>query len=110
MAAAGRRFTLALVFALAAAGAWSFAPGLAAGNGGKPGKGAPHDPHGFHLTSPSLSVNESAGQAVITVERTDTSEAAQIRYITPAPPTRCRRSGPLATCGAQEWRRSRASS
>jgi endoglucanase len=40
------------------------------------------DPNGFHLESSQLSVNEDAGQAVITIERTDTSEDAQIRYIT----------------------------
>ncbi|MBV8217267.1 MAG: hypothetical protein JO325_02290, partial [Solirubrobacterales bacterium] len=40
------------------------------------------DPTGFRLASPELTVNESAGQAVVTVERTDTSEDAQIRYIT----------------------------
>ena len=42
----------------------------------------PHDPRGFHLMSSSLSVDENAGRAVIAVERTDTSEDAQIRYIT----------------------------
>jgi endoglucanase len=40
------------------------------------------DPSGFRLASSALSVSENAGQAVITVERTDTSEEAQIRYIT----------------------------
>jgi endoglucanase len=40
------------------------------------------DPNGFHLQSSALSVNEDAGQAVITIARTDTSEDAQIRYIT----------------------------
>jgi len=40
------------------------------------------DPSGFHLQSNALYVHENAGQAVITVERGDTSEAAQIRYIT----------------------------
>ena len=43
---------------------------------------AANDPTGFRLTSSSLSVNEDAGLAWITVERSDTSEAAQIRYIT----------------------------
>src|ERR1700733_5672004 len=43
---------------------------------------APTDPSGFHLESSSLSVNEDAGQAVITIERSDTSEDAQIRYVT----------------------------
>src|ERR1700751_1384799 len=40
------------------------------------------DPGGFRLESDSLSVHENAGQAVITIERGDTSEDAQIRYIT----------------------------
>ena len=43
---------------------------------------AASDPSGFHLDSSSLYVNENAGQAVITISRTDTSEDAQIRYIT----------------------------
>src|ERR1700733_4680141 len=43
---------------------------------------APVDPAGFYLASSQLSVNEDAGQAVVTIERTDTSEDAQIRYIT----------------------------
>ncbi|MGH2884121.1 MAG: Calx-beta domain-containing protein, partial [Solirubrobacteraceae bacterium] len=52
------------------------------------------DPSGFRLQSSSLTVNENAGQAVITVERTDTSEDAQIRYITlgdgvPCGPAEC---------------------
>ncbi len=40
------------------------------------------DPTGFRLQSSTLTVNENAGQAVITIERTDTSDEAQIRYIT----------------------------
>jgi endoglucanase len=40
------------------------------------------DPSGFHLASSELTVSEAAGQAVITIERGDTSEDAQIRYIT----------------------------
>jgi endoglucanase len=40
------------------------------------------DSSGFHLDSDSLFVHENAGQAVITISRTDTSEDAQIRYIT----------------------------
>jgi len=83
MSAAGRRVTLALLFVLAAAGAWSIALGIAAA------KGTRHDPNGFHLTSSSLSVDENAGQAVITVERTDTSQAAQIRYITLGDGVKC---------------------
>jgi len=52
------------------------------------------DPSGFRLQSSALTVNENAGQAVITVERTDTSEEAQIRYITlgdgvPCGPAEC---------------------
>jgi endoglucanase len=52
------------------------------------------DPSGFRLASSELTVNENAGQAVITIERTDTSEDAQIRYITlgdgvPCGPTEC---------------------
>ncbi len=37
---------------------------------------------GFHLQSPALYVHENAGNAVITIERTDTSREAQVRYIT----------------------------
>ncbi len=40
------------------------------------------DPTGFRLQSSTLTVSENAGRAVITIERTDTSEDAQIRYIT----------------------------
>ena len=40
------------------------------------------DPGGFHLDSSALYVHENAGQAVITIERADTSKEAQIRYIT----------------------------
>jgi endoglucanase len=40
------------------------------------------DPGGFHLDSPSLYVHENAGQAVITISRSNTSVDAQIRYIT----------------------------
>jgi endoglucanase len=52
------------------------------------------DPSGFRLASSELTVNENAGQAVITVQRTDTSEDAQIRYITlgdgvPCGPAEC---------------------
>ena len=55
---------------------------------------AASDASGFRLASSALTVNENAGQAVITVERTDTSEDAQIRYITlgdgvPCGPTEC---------------------
>jgi len=55
---------------------------------------ASSDPSGFRLAASELTVNENAGQAVITVERTDTSEDAQIRYITlgdgvPCGPAEC---------------------
>ena len=55
---------------------------------------ASSDPAGFRLASSALTVNENAGQAVITIERTDTSEEAQIRYITlgdgvPCGPAEC---------------------
>jgi len=43
---------------------------------------AKKDPGGFRLQSSSLTVNENSGHAVITVERRNTSQAAQIRYIT----------------------------
>ena len=41
-----------------------------------------YDPAGFRLQSATMSVNENAGAAVITIQRSDTSEAAQIRYCT----------------------------
>jgi endoglucanase len=40
------------------------------------------DPTGFHLQSTALFVHENAGSAQVTVERTDVSRDAQIRYIT----------------------------
>ncbi|MGN6871769.1 MAG: glycoside hydrolase family 6 protein [Solirubrobacteraceae bacterium] len=40
------------------------------------------DPGGFHLDPSSLYVHENAGQAVITISRSNTSVDAQIRYIT----------------------------
>jgi endoglucanase len=43
---------------------------------------APNDPLGFHFLSPALTVNENAGEAVITVTRTETLDPAQVRYIT----------------------------
>jgi hypothetical protein len=43
---------------------------------------AAFDPDGFRLQSSDMYVHENAGSAVITVERNNTSEAAQIRYIT----------------------------
>jgi len=58
------------------------------------------DPSGFRLQSSSLTVNENAGQAVITIERADTSEDAQIRYITlgegvPCGPVECTAVDPI---------------
>src|SRR5947209_9950294 len=55
---------------------------------------AASDPGGFHLESPALYVHENAGQAVVTIERADTSKDAQIRYITlgqgvPCGPAQC---------------------
>jgi endoglucanase len=45
-------------------------------------RAATYDPFGFRFTTPAFVVNEDAGNAVIDVTRTDTSEAAQVRYIT----------------------------
>jgi endoglucanase len=45
------------------------------------GHAAPFDAAGFRLSSPTYIVDENAGNAVITIERTDTSREAQIRYI-----------------------------
>jgi len=58
------------------------------------------DPSGFRLESSALTVNESAGQAVVTIDRTDTSEEAQIRYITlgdgvPCGPAECTAVDPI---------------
>jgi endoglucanase len=50
---------------------------------------ATSDPTGFQLQSDALYVHENAGQAVITIERADTSEDAQIRYITLGDGTPC---------------------
>jgi len=52
---------------------------------------APADPLGFHLDSSALSVNESAGAAVVNVERSplESSRPAQIRYITLGDGTPC---------------------
>jgi endoglucanase len=47
------------------------------------------DPAGFQLQSEALYVHESAGQAVVTIQRTDTSQDAQIRYITLGDGTPC---------------------
>jgi endoglucanase len=43
---------------------------------------ATFDPLGFHFASAVQTVNENAGEATITVTRTDTTQAAQVRYIT----------------------------
>jgi endoglucanase len=43
---------------------------------------APFDPNGFHFLSSELTVHENAGNAVITVTRSNTTSAAQVRYIT----------------------------
>jgi endoglucanase len=51
--------------------------------------GAKNFPGGFRLQSSSLTVNEDAGQAVITIERADTRQAAQIRYVTLGDGVRC---------------------
>jgi endoglucanase len=58
------------------------------------------DPSGFRLQSSSLTVNENARQAVITIERADTSADAQIRYITlgegvPCGPAQCTAVDPI---------------
>jgi endoglucanase len=42
----------------------------------------PFDPNGFRFTTAIQYVNENAGNAVVTITRTDTSREAQIRYIT----------------------------
>ena len=80
----------ALIFAVLAS---ACALSLAAAEPATAPAAAANDPTGFHLTSSSLSVNEDAGLAWITVERSDTSEAAQIRYIT---------LGDGVPCGATE--------
>jgi endoglucanase len=50
--------------------------------GATPASAAPLDVLGFRLSSPLLFVNEDAGDAVITVTRINTSQVAQVRYIT----------------------------
>jgi endoglucanase len=40
------------------------------------------DPGGFHLASTTLTVDQNVGRAVVTIERTNTSREAQIRYTT----------------------------
>ncbi len=75
MSAVLRRALVSAVLALACA--LSVAVGPATSPAAAKG-----DPTGFHLVSSSLSVNEDAGVAWITIERGDTNEDAQIRYIT----------------------------
>jgi endoglucanase len=87
-----RRLRLLTILSLAGFGAL-LAPAGALGD-------AAPDPTGFRLASPELTVNEDAGQAVVTVERGDTSEAAQIRYITlgdgvPCGPAECTAVDPI---------------
>ncbi|HEY5189660.1 MAG TPA: glycoside hydrolase family 6 protein, partial [Solirubrobacteraceae bacterium] len=55
-------------------GAFSLAPSVAAAD--------PVDPGGFYLAAPTMTVPQDVGNAVITIERTDTSREAQIRYTT----------------------------
>src|ERR1700744_6132391 len=74
-----RRLALMMVLALAC----SLAAGAAAANA------AAHDPGGFHLASSTLTVHENARQAVITIERSNASQAAQIRYITLGDGVKC---------------------
>ena len=69
----------ALIFAVLAS---ACALSLVARSATAPAAAAKNDPTGFRLESTSLTVNEDAGVAWITVERSDTSEDAQIRYIT----------------------------
>jgi endoglucanase len=52
---------------------WIVAPAAARAEG--------FDSDGFHLQSSALTVHENAGNAVITIERTDVRNEAQVRYI-----------------------------
>ena len=54
-----------------------------------PAAGAKNYPGGFRLQSSSLTVNEDAGHAVITIERSNARQAAQIRYITLGDGVKC---------------------
>jgi endoglucanase len=47
-----------------------------------PAHAAAADPNGFRFESSTLFVHENAGQAMITIERANAGQAAQIRYIT----------------------------
>jgi hypothetical protein len=74
--------------------------------------GAPPDPLGFHLATPNLVVHENAGNAVITVERTNTTQEAWIRYVAVGPaaiPAGTRRA-PLNTTGTSSPSRERSTS
>ena len=81
--AASRPVALTAAIVLVVASAWAVAlsPGRA--------PAAASDPGGFRLESSTLAVNENAGQAVVTVERSNTGSAAQIRYITLGDGVRC---------------------
>ncbi len=58
------------------------------------------DPGGFHLTSGSLVVHEDAGDAVITVQRSDTRREGYVGYVAVGPGHPC---GP-SQCSAQyDW-------
>jgi endoglucanase len=43
---------------------------------------APLDPLGFRFSAPAYTVHENAGAAMITIERTNVAQEAQIRYLT----------------------------
>ena len=59
------------------------------------------DPTGFRLESAALTVHESAGAAVVTVQRADTLREAQVRYIALGIGVPCS-EGPAATqCSAE---------
>ena len=71
-------------------GALAFACALSIAAGpATPEASAKNDPGGFRLQASSLTVNENAGQAVITIERSNTRQAAQIRYITLGDGVKC---------------------
>jgi endoglucanase len=78
-----RRLAVLCALALGSMLAWAVALAPAGA------QAAALDPTGFHLESSTLSVNENAGEAVIMIERTDTSEDAQIRYLTLGDGVRC---------------------
>ncbi len=80
-----RRYALVVMLALGAACASSIALAWPI----SAGRAAAYDAGGFHLVSSALSVDENVGQAVITIERGNTSQAAQIRYITLGDGVKC---------------------